>query len=86
MPEDRLRVEELPKLIDPGDLGRMVAQWAKDHAHRERARLEILFEGGQYVVRAFEEAWGAREIAAPPRHQPAPPAEPPKSDRGASPT
>jgi len=61
---------ELPRLIEAEQLGRMVAQWARDNGHRERARLEIVLEGGQYVVRAFEEAWGAREIAAPPTPDP----------------
>ena len=57
-------VDELPLLVDAETIGRMAAQWAKDNGHRQRARLEIIFEQGHYAVRMFEEAWGPREIAA----------------------
>jgi len=60
---NRPAADELPLLVDAETIGRMAAQWAKDNRHRQRARLEIVFEQGHYAVRMFEEAWGPREVA-----------------------
>lgn len=63
--------DELPELIDPESIGKMATAWAREHMHSQSATLEIELRGGRYEVRMREEAWGHREIAAPPKVQPA---------------
>jgi len=52
---------ELPELT-PDRIADIARAWVKETAGRQRARLVIELEGGRYVVRTSEEAWGEREI------------------------